>query len=282
MCVNDPRSTIAPGDAAKQSISKLRTMCNADAVMTAISKGKGSEGKRRLLSVHMKRPNEENQPPSMNPYLLSFGAMLIALAYIALAAWGWGGFGRLLANPARASVCAALATLAAITPLCGCNVSPGRQADRGNDWIFAALVLAGLAMGYISAYCDRRNLWTIDGNAARYGGLAMFLCGFSLRVAAMLALGRRFSVWVAVQEGHRLQTTGLYRFVRHPSYTGAMLTLLGWALTFRSIIGLALAALMLLPLASRMAAEERILVLAFGTEYSDYQQKSWRLLPGIY
>ena len=98
----------------------------------------------------------------------------------------------------------------------------------------------------------------------------------------MLVLGPRFSVWVAIQADHRLETTGLYRFLRHPSYTGAMFTLLGWALTFRSGIGLMIAAAMVLPLVSRMEAEERLLIAEFGEDYVNYREKTWRLIPLVY
>jgi protein-S-isoprenylcysteine O-methyltransferase Ste14 len=188
----------------------------------------------------------------------------------------------LFASPARAEVCAALVALAAITPLCGCNVNSGRRSHGGNDWIFPFFLIMGLAMGWLSAYTDRRNIWTIGGNITRDIGLSMFLVGCTLRVAAMLILGPRFSVWVAVQVEHHLETTGLYRFLRHPSYTGALLTLFGWALTFRSGIGLILAATMVLPLISRMTAEENLLIAEFGEEYENYRRRTWRLIPLVY
>ena len=53
---------------------------------------------------------------------------------------------------------------------------------------------------------------------------------------SMRPLGPRFSVWVAIQSDHCLQTTGLYRFVRHPSYTGAIFTLFGNAIIPRSYV----------------------------------------------
>lgn len=59
-----------------------------------------------------------------------------------------------------------------------------------------------------------------------------------------------FTVGVAFQKGHTL-TTGLFRFIRHFSYTGAILTLIGWALVFRSLIGVGLAVMMALLLAER-------------------------------
>ncbi|MBV9116436.1 MAG: hypothetical protein JOY63_03615, partial [Acetobacteraceae bacterium] len=69
-----------------------------------------------------------------------------------------------------------------------------------------------------------------------------------MRLAAVFALGARFSPVVAIQPGHQLKTDGLYRLVRHPSYTGLLVNALGWALAFRSALGLILAVLLFLPL----------------------------------
>lgn len=215
-------------------------------------------------------------------WLLSFLATGLALCFIALAAWGWHGFEPLLAEPARVGACAALVALAAATPLCGCNFNPGRRTDAANDWVLVALLFLGLLLGWASAYCDRVGWLVIDGPIIRYTGLSLFIVGCYFRIASILALGPRFVVWVAVQHHHELVTTGIYRFIRHPSYTGAMLTLIGWALTFRSLVGVLIASIMCLMLITRIDAEERLLLAEFGEAYTAYQESSWRLAPGVY
>ena len=69
---------------------------------------------------------------------------------------------------------------------------------------------------------------------------------------------------------------------RHPSYLGLLLTALGWALAFRSGVGLLLLALLIPPLLARIHAEERLLGMQFGDEYRAYTRRTSRLLPGIY
>ncbi|PYM00341.1 MAG: isoprenylcysteine carboxyl methyltransferase, partial [Verrucomicrobia bacterium] len=89
--------------------------------------------------------------------------------------------------------------------------------------------------------------------------------------------------FVALQPDHRLKTDGFYRFVRYPSYLGALLAMAGWALVFRSIIGLLLTAAMCVPIIARIRAEEEFLVSEFGEQYRSYQQRTrWRLFPLIY
>ena len=95
-------------------------------------------------------------------------------------------------------------------------------------------------------------------------------------------LGKRFSGLVAIQPGHTLQTTGIYSKVRNPSYTGMLVTSIGWAMTFRSVVGVILALLMLIPLVARITSEEHLLRARFGAEYDDYCARTWRLVPGVY
>jgi protein-S-isoprenylcysteine O-methyltransferase Ste14 len=109
-----------------------------------------------------------------------------------------------------------------------------------------------------------------------------FWAGTFLRLGAVRTLGPRHSVWVAVQSDHSLVTTGLYRFIRHPSYVGALLAVFGWALSFRSGAGLLLAILIVPPILSRIRAEEHLLLAEFGDEYQTYQRRTWRLLPFVY
>ena len=57
---------------------------------------------------------------------------------------------------------------------------------------------------------------------------------------------------------------------------------LGWALAFRSGVGVLLAALLIPPLLARIRAEEALLHAHFGPEYDAYRSRTWRLIPGIF
>ena len=86
----------------------------------------------------------------------------------------------------------------------------------------------------------------------------------------MFVLGHRFSGLVAIQPGHTLVTSGVYGFIRHPSYLGLLVNSLGWALAFRSGVGVLLTALLIPPLVARIRAEERLLRSQFGGDYDAY------------
>ncbi|HEV8070756.1 MAG TPA: isoprenylcysteine carboxylmethyltransferase family protein [Planctomycetaceae bacterium] len=100
--------------------------------------------------------------------------------------------------------------------------------------------------------------------------------------AANLARVRPWQGLVAIQHEHSLVTTGPYRLVRNPSYLGLIIASVGWALAFRSAIGVLLMVAMLPALVARMHAEERLLGAHFGAEYEAYRARTWRLIPWLY
>lgn len=201
--------------------------------------------------------------------------------YFGLAVLGWGG-AAFFSNPARVALAIVSLAMGVVAMFAGGNLSPGVREDRENRWIIAAISVIGLVDGFLPAYTDRIDFWTFGGDAVRWFGIAIYTVGGMLRIWPVFVLGRRFSGLVAIQPGHTLVTTGIYRFVRHPSYVGLLVLLLGWALVFRSGVGLLLFALLIPILLSRIRAEERLLETQFGDEYRDYIKRTSRLLPGIY
>lgn len=217
-------------------------------------------------------------------WLLIAGSLFFSLGYVALTvmAWGWDDWRGFFLSVPRDCVCAGVVALFVGTFALGCNVSTGRREQSGNNWIFPVMLLVGLAMGWFCGHDERRNIHIIHGKYVADLGASLFLAGTVLRIAAVRTLGERHSVWIAVQHDHRLVTTGLYRFVRHPSYVGALLAVFGWACAFRSQVGLELAVLIVPPILSRIRAEENLLTAEFGDLYRTYQRGTSRLLPFVF
>jgi protein-S-isoprenylcysteine O-methyltransferase Ste14 len=113
--------------------------------------------------------------------------------------------------------------------------------------------------------------------------VAILIIGLGIRAVAIVNLGRAFSTNVAMRAGQRLQRTGLYKFVRHPSYFGLELIFLGLALHTRRWACLAVALIPpTLAVLYRIHVEETALRLAFGADYEDYSRTTKRLIPGLY
>jgi protein-S-isoprenylcysteine O-methyltransferase Ste14 len=215
------------------------------------------------------------------PKLAAF-AIAGSLAYLGLAILGRGGFAAFFSHAALIALAIVLFALSGVALFSRGNLSPGEREDRGNRWVLAAFGLIGLLLAYVPAYTDRTDFWTLDGDAVRWLGVVLFAVGGALRIWPVFVLGRRFSGLVAIQPGHTLVTSGIYGVIRHPSYLGLLVGSLGWALAFRSALGVLLTALLIPPLLARIGAEERLLRSQFGDEYDAYRSRTSRLIPGIY
>ena len=205
-----------------------------------------------------------------------------AAAYLYLAVLGLGGFAAFFSHPPLIALAVALFALSGAALVAGGNLSPGLREDRGNRWVIAVFALIGLVDAYLPAWTDRKEFLTLDGDAVRWLGVALFASGGALRIWPVFVLGRRFSGLVAIQPGHTLVTTGVYGLIRHPSYLGLLVSSLGWGLAFRAGVGVLLAVALIPPLLARINAEERLLYSEFGAEYEAYRARTSRLIPGIY
>jgi protein-S-isoprenylcysteine O-methyltransferase Ste14 len=213
--------------------------------------------------------------------VLSTSALFaISLTAFALGRGDWVVFFQSPARVGALAVSLGLSALVVFSNFGGMN--PGKKEDRGNRWIFGPMMVLALGLAVLPPYLDGRDLWTTDEAVTPYVGLALLTLGGALRLAAVFALGRRFTGLVAIQEGHCLLTGGLYRHIRHPSYAGMLLYMAGFVLVFRCWLGLLLVAGTLAILLARMDAEEALLQSEFPEEYASYRRRTWRLVPWVY
>ena len=162
------------------------------------------------------------------------------------------------------------------------NLSRGEREDRANRLVIVAFSVIGMLAAYLTAYTDRKDFWTLDGDTVRWLGVVLFAAGGALRIWPVFVLGRRFSGLVAIQPGHTLVTGGVYGVIRNPSYLGLLVNSLGWGLAFRSGVGVLLTALLIPPLLARIGAEERLLRSQFDGGYDIYCARTSRLIPWLY
>jgi protein-S-isoprenylcysteine O-methyltransferase Ste14 len=205
-----------------------------------------------------------------------------SLAYFALAILGWGSVSAFFSHPALVALAIATALLVIAAYIAGGNVSSGVREDRSNRWVVGAFALIGLLNGFFPAYTDRMGFWTLEGETIRWVGVALYCLGGALRLWPVFVLGQRFSGLVAIQPGHTLVTGGIYGVIRHPSYLGLLLNSLGWALAFRSGLGVLLTVILIPVLLARMRSEEALLRSQFGDQYDAYLRRTPRWIPGIY
>jgi protein-S-isoprenylcysteine O-methyltransferase Ste14 len=154
--------------------------------------------------------------------------------------------------------------------------------DRGS----LALLWGAIGFGFWAGFRVRSGVAGAMGVPLivfESAGLALLLCGLTLRWAAVVTLGRLFTANVAVHSGHRVVRSGVYRHVRHPAYTGLLLAFVGLGVGFGNWLSVAF---ILIPVAAALAyrirVEEAALLEALGDEYADYCRVTKRLIPGVY
>jgi protein-S-isoprenylcysteine O-methyltransferase Ste14 len=114
-------------------------------------------------------------------------------------------------------------------------------------------------------------------------GLLMGLSGFWLTLGAQIQIDRATESGQASIEGPPLIRTGLFRYIRHPSYAGQWLAWMGWPLIYSAPIT---AAAMLvggaLVVGRQIREEETRMLERFGEEYTSYMRETDRLIPGLW
>jgi protein-S-isoprenylcysteine O-methyltransferase Ste14 len=152
--------------------------------------------------------------------------------------------------------------------------------DRATRALIAITLGAAIALAAVTA--SRATVPRI-ADTYRAGGLIVIWLGLAIRVWAIAALGRAFRTTVEVDPGQAVVSTGPYRWVRHPSYSGLLLIVTGFGLAGGNWFVMAICAVLPLPaLLWRIHVEEAELVGVLGDRYRAYQAHTKRLIPGIW
>jgi len=154
--------------------------------------------------------------------------------------------------------------------------------DRGSLRLLWVVILASIWLGFFLTHA--LPAWAMP-NANRYYtlGSGCFVLGLLLRWYSIIYLGRFFTTNVAIASDHRVIDTGPYRFIRHPSYTGALLAFLGLGLCLGNLASLLILIVpILFAFLWRIRVEEKALIEALGTHYRAYMERTKRLIPFVF
>ena len=114
----------------------------------------------------------------------------------------------------------------------------------------------------------------------RLVGLAVAIASAVFAAWAMWSLGKSYGIRMDLFEGHRLITTGPYRFVRHPMYLGIATFHVGATLAMESLVLLGVTVLYVVPFTlARIAEEDRVLAQGFGDDYRAFERRVPALIP---
>lgn len=155
--------------------------------------------------------------------------------------------------------------------------------DAGTRMFFAVGIVPGVLGGWLIA--QRVTTFAIPGDPwlTFAIGCVISLAGIALRRWSIFVLGRFFTRDVMIREGHTVVSNGPYRLLRHPSYTGIMLAMLGYGVMLENWLSLVVAAagfcVAVLP---RIHHEERVLEAGLGAPYREFERTRKRLIPLVW
>ena len=158
-----------------------------------------------------------------------------------------------------------------------------RLADQGSLALLWIVISCSMFLAFSQKYAmPQFDLRTLAVPATAIGAV-LFAAGLAIRWYAIIYLGRFFTVNVAIASDHKLIDGGPYRFVRHPSYSGAQLAFLGLGLCIGNWASIAIVAIPILSVFLwRIHVEEAALLLGLGDQYRRYMDRTKRLIPGVY
>jgi protein-S-isoprenylcysteine O-methyltransferase Ste14 len=150
--------------------------------------------------------------------------------------------------------------------------------DNGSNLIlrvslYISVVIAFLFAGYNLAMLPD---WFF------YPGVVLMIIGILVRQWAIFILGRYFTLTISVQKNQKIVDYGPYRFIRHPTYLGMLLTVVGIGVMLRSWGGILVIIVMIgLAIGYRIHIEEKFLVSDIGDDYIRYMKRTKKLIPFV-
>jgi len=166
------------------------------------------------------------------------------------------------------------------------DLKEARQNKGTDKWSFWAIMVTTTVGQIISVF-----EWSLSPRVESFNlieaniliGICLMIIGLVIRIVAITSLGRNFSGTVQIKSNQEIIKTGLYKFLRHPSYTGAWMVMLGSSILLGSILGLLILGVgMIIIYVYRIKVEEKALIEFFGEKYIGYQKTTWKMFPLIW
>lgn len=160
--------------------------------------------------------------------------------------------------------------------------SPDLRKIKNPRWV--AITRGLWLLGPWVCWLDRKYQFSLlePGIALQLGVLVLGLCGLILRISSVAQLGKAFTYDIGVPESLELRTGGVYRWIRHPSFTGLLILTNMLGPITGSLLGSLLLATTIPNVILRISQEEIGLEERFGATYAKYKSRSYRLLPYLF
>ncbi len=157
-----------------------------------------------------------------------------------------------------------------------------RRQDKGSHAVLICLIVLGILLSTLLTFRVPTTAIASAQPLFFWLGILLINAGVALRLYAIHVLGAFFTTTVAVASEQTVVETGPYQLIRHPSYTGLLISLLGLGLSYTNWLSLlVLMGCVLIGLSYRIHVEERVLQEHLGQRYQEYMRRTKRLIPFV-
>jgi protein-S-isoprenylcysteine O-methyltransferase Ste14 len=157
-----------------------------------------------------------------------------------------------------------------------------QRQDKGSHVVLLCLVGFGILLGLLLALKVPVTAISSASIFLFWLGILLIYAGIALRLYAIIILGAFFTTTVAIAAEQTVIEAGPYRLIRHPSYTGFLITLLGFGLSLTNWLSLlVIMGCALIGLSYRIHVEEHVLQEHLGQRYQEYMRRTKRLIPFV-
>lgn len=157
-----------------------------------------------------------------------------------------------------------------------------QRQDKGSHIVLLCLIVVGLLSGVLIALKVPATAMLSASVWLFWLGMFLMDVGIALRFYSIHVLGVFFTTAVSIAPEQKVIEAGPYRLIRHPSYSGFLLILLGFGLSLTNWLSLlVIMGCALLGFAYRIQVEEQALKTHLGQQYEQYMRHTKRLIPFI-
>ncbi len=153
--------------------------------------------------------------------------------------------------------------------------------DKGSLWLLYGLITVGYALSFAIGATKIGRIY--PWNTFFATGMALFAIGFTIRIYSILTLKQYFTYSVAKVKNHKIISTGLYRFIRHPGYLGQLIIFMGISISISNWLSILL---MMIPVTLgylyRIRVEEKFMTDQLGEDYKHYQDRTKKIIPMLF
>jgi protein-S-isoprenylcysteine O-methyltransferase Ste14 len=155
--------------------------------------------------------------------------------------------------------------------------------NRGSKFVVMTSLYLGIFLGFVAAFAVRSLSFQTHWKIVFASGIALWWIGILVRWVSIRTLGRFFTTDIAISRGQHVVEQGPYRWIRHPSYLGGLLAVIGIGITMSNWLAMFLPVCCLaVAYVYRINVEERALVRGLGPAYTEYMRRTWRLIPYVF